>query len=112
MCIGDLKDDLVRPVAFTLDRLEGDAARPGDISRRSKGLLRTRLHVFYKLQAGILDLVGIKGEDVERVGDGQERNFRAEGARETHAVLHGPLRKLRPICCDQDMTVHLSSPNL
>jgi hypothetical protein len=46
--------------------------------------------VLHKLKAGVLDLIGIEREDVERLGHGQERNLRADSMRETHAVFHGP----------------------
>src|SRR4051794_35224824 len=48
--------------------------------------------------------------DVEGLGDGQERDLRADSAGETDAMLHGPVGKLRPVRRDEDVVVHLGPP--
>ena len=69
-------------------------------------MLRACLHVPLKLRAGVLNLVRVQREDVEGLRDGQERDLRANCARQIDAMLHSPGGELRSIGCDENMTVH------
>src|SRR5689334_8116565 len=55
---------------------------------------------------GILELIDFQRENVERLGDGQDREFSTHRSGEPRSMLHSTRRKVGPVCGYKNSRVH------